>query len=263
MGGILLEIIPDREDMERELALAERYGAVFEYNDFMLPRDLDDEDGCRKKIAFYKSIDRDRSADTMHGAFIDVAVHSDDSLIRSASRTRVRQSMRIAEELGIRGVVFHTGLTPNFYDTTYRDRWLWANVEFWTKVLDEFPGLSVYVENMFDAESRELARLGDAMAEQERFGVCLDYAHAAVFGKGESLRRWHENTIDYVRHVHMNDNDLKDDLHLPVGSGKIDWKKVWGMLKTCGSCPSVLLEVSGWEAQRRSLEYLEAHDLMP
>ena len=34
----ILEIIPDRNDIERTLKLAEEYGAVFEYNDFMVPR---------------------------------------------------------------------------------------------------------------------------------------------------------------------------------------------------------------------------------
>ena len=126
----LYEIIPDIKNISRSLKLAEQYGTVFEYNDFMLPGYLDDREECRRKLIFYKSLGRDCSNDTLHGAFIDISVHSEDSLIRKVSRFRVRQSMEIAQEMGVRGVVFHTGLLASFNDEKYRESWLEANVEF-------------------------------------------------------------------------------------------------------------------------------------
>ena len=151
----LYEIIPDSSNIRRSLDLAEKYGAVFEYNDFMLPGYLDDRAECRRKMIFYKSLGRDCSNDTLHGAFIDISVHSEDSLIRKVSRFRVRQSMEIAQEMGVRGVVFHTGLLASFNDKKYRESWLEANVEFWTDILEEYKNQSVYMENMFDWNSRE------------------------------------------------------------------------------------------------------------
>ena len=112
----LYEIIPDSSNIRRSLDLAEKYGAVFEYNDFMLPGYLDDRAECRRKLIFYKSLGRDCSNDTLHGAFIDISVHSEDSLIRKVSRFRVRQSLEIAQEMGVRGVIFHTGLLASFND---------------------------------------------------------------------------------------------------------------------------------------------------
>ena len=73
----LYEIIPDSSNIRRSLDLAEKYGAVFEYNDFMLPGYLDDRAECRRKLIFYKSLGRDCSNDTLHGAFIDISVHSE------------------------------------------------------------------------------------------------------------------------------------------------------------------------------------------
>ena len=139
----LYEIIPDSSNIRRSLDLAEKYGAVFEYNDFMLPGYLDDRAECRRKMIFYKSLGRDCSNDTLHGAFIDISVHSEDSLIRKVSRFRVRQSMEIAQEMGVRGVVFHTGLLASFNDKKYRESWLEANVEFWTDILEEYKNQSV------------------------------------------------------------------------------------------------------------------------
>lgn len=262
MGNILYEIIPDSSNISRSLKLAEQYGTVFEYNDFMLPTCLDDKDACRRKLIFYKSLGRDCSKDTLHGAFIDISVHSEDSLIRRASRIRVRQSMEIAQELGVRGVVFHTGLLASFNDKKYRDGWLESNVEFWTDILEEYPNQCVYMENMFDWNSTELVRLTKAMKANGRFGICLDYAHAAVFGQEDSPEVWFESTAPYIRHMHINDNDRKKDMHLPLGEGIINWKYFYELMTEYQVSASVLLEMTGWEKQQRSLEYLETNGFL-
>ena len=153
MSRILYEIIPDSKDIDRELVLAAKYGTAFEYNDFMNPDQLDDKEYCRQKIVFYKSLGRNMSNDTLHGAFIDLVVQSTDSLIRDASRKRVYQSMEIAQALGVRGVVFHTGLIPNYKDESYMKSWRDGCVRFWRKVLEDFPEQSVYIENMFDMDA--------------------------------------------------------------------------------------------------------------
>ena len=254
----LYEIIPDSSNIRRSLDLAEKYGAVFEYNDFMLPGYLDDRAECRRKLIFYKSLGRDCSNDTLHGAFIDISVHSEDSLIRKVSRFRVRQSMEIAQEMGVRGVVFHTGLLASFNDKKYRESWLEANVEFWTDILEEYKNQSVYMENMFDWNSRELVQLTKAMQNSDRFGICLDYAHAAVFGQEDSPEIWFQETAPYIRHMHINDNDLVKDMHLPLGDGIIDWNRFFNLMEEYQIEASVLLEMVGWEKQLRSLEYLES-----
>ena len=126
-------IIPKRENIEESLRLSREYHAAFEYNDFFLPNILDDEVKKKEIIDFYKGLDRDRSEDTMHGAFLDVTLHSADDRIREISELRVRQSMEIAKQLGIRGVVFHTNMIANFKDTHYMKRWVDTNADFYKK----------------------------------------------------------------------------------------------------------------------------------
>ena len=255
-------IIPDIQNIGQAMELSEKYGTVFEYNDFMLPGQLDDAGECRRKTDFYRSLDRDRSGDTLHGAFLDITVHSDDPLIREASKKRIYPSMRVAEELGIRGVVFHTGLVANFYVPYYRRGWLDRNIAFWTETLEDFPGQEIYIENMFDQEADSLAELGKAMAGHGRFGVCLDYGHACAFGGADSIGRWMEELAPYIRHMHINDNDLKDDLHLPVGDGAIDWQQFGCLRRKYQIQSSVLLEVGGYAAQKRSLEYIRENHIL-
>ncbi len=258
----IIGIIPDVCDIKRTMKLAEEYGAVFEYNDFMLPQQLDQTDECRKKVDFYRKLDRDRSEDTLHGAFLDITVHSQDAMIREISRKRIYQSLRIAEDLEIRGVVFHTELIANYHSPSYRERWLEKNTEFWSRALEDFPGLEIYMENMFDEDEKSMAELGRVMESNKRFGICLDYAHAAVFGTDIPLDCWVRELAPYIRHMHINDNDLKDDLHLPVGQGKIDWQQFHDLTERYQINASILLEINGYQAQKESLEYIRENHIL-
>ena len=255
-----ISIIPQRDNIEESLRLSREYNAAFEYNDFFLPFVLDDEAKKKEIIDFYKGLDRDRSEDTMHGAFLDVTLHSSDDRIREVSELRVRQSMEIAKELGIRGVVFHTNMIANFKDAVYMKKWVESNAAFYKKLLKEYPGIYVFVENMFDFDPDMLLSLAQEMAEEEYFGICLDYAHATI-SKVEA-KEWFEVLKPYMKHMHINDNDLSNDLHMALGTGKINYKELKELLESSGIEPSILVEVSKLEDQEASLVYMKSEGLL-
>ena len=250
-----ISIIPQRDNMEESLRLSKEYNANFEYNDFFLPFVMDDEEKKKELIDFYKSIDRDRSEDTMHGAFLDVTLHSADDRIREVSELRVRQSMEIAKELGIRGVVFHTNMIANFKDAVYMKKWVDTNAAFYKKLLQEYPGIYVFVDNMFDFDPDMLLALAKEMENEPRFGICLDYAHATI-SKVEA-KKWFEVLKPYIKHMHINDNDMKNDLHMAIGTGNINYKELKELLESCETEPSILVEVSKLEDQEASLVYMK------
>ena len=107
-------IIPDRNDFENTFALQKEYNLGFEYNDFYIPKILDDEIELKNTIDYYKNLSSKPEYCTLHGAFFDVTVFSDDAKIYEVSDYRVEQSLKVASELGVKGVVFHTNYTPNF-----------------------------------------------------------------------------------------------------------------------------------------------------
>lgn len=258
MGRI--HFIPDRDRIEESVAHAERYNACFEYNDFMEPNVYLDKEKAREIIDFYKQIDRDRTNDTLHGAFYDVTVHSTDEDIRKISKTRIYQSLDIARELGVKGVIFHTNFIPNFRLDYYRECWLKRNVDFYTKACMEYKDLEIYVENMFDEDYDMLLMLAKQMKEIPNFGVCLDYAHAASFG--ENPVKWLEELMPYIKHMHINDNDLRDDLHLAIGNGQIDWSEFFSTVKRLNYDSSMLIEVKELENQETSIRYLKDNNLI-
>lgn len=247
-------IIPQLDKLDESLRLAEEYGFGFEYNDFFSPEVLDDERLKDELISRYKGHELPDYC-TMHGDFFDVLIFSGDSKIRGISELRIRQSLDTARLLGVKGAVFHTNHNPALTADSYINGWQSANESFWRRILPEYRDLQIYMENMFDDSPDMLAELARRLSGEENFGVCFDYAHAVIYGS--DIRGWTRSLSPYVRHIHINDNDLKNDLHLAVGGGKIDWNEFKARLDSeLSGASSVLIETSSIEDQRRSAEFL-------
>jgi sugar phosphate isomerase/epimerase len=248
-------IVPDFERREESARLAAEYTAGFEYNDFFLPYVYQNDAEIERRISGYKALDRDRSNDTLHGAFLDVVVSSDDAYIAEYSKKRLRQSMEIARKLSVKGVVFHSGLVPGVTSTVYLNNWLSRQEAFYRELCEAYPELTVYMENTQESGPELLLPLIEKMSDCQNFKVCLDYAHAAI--SKTPVEEWITELAPYIAHMHVNDNDLKADLHLVPGEGKIDW---WQFDRLTGTIneASVLVELGGVERQRQTLEYLTA-----
>lgn len=258
-----LYCIPKLEQIQDFTRFAREYDAGFEYNDFFLPSVLDAPDRIQDIIDLYRSLERDRSEDTLHGVFLDMCVNSADSRIFAATDLRIHQSMDIAASLGVKAVIFHTNHIPNFRLKSYRLEWLDKNESYWRALLSEYPHLSVYLENMFDEEPELLVRLAAHMANEPRFAVCLDLAHA--FLSGTPVEDWCSALAPYVRHLHINDNDGVEDTHCPVGSCSFPWEVYRNFLASLRpeKRPSVLIEVRSYEDLTKSVAYMKENKLYP
>lgn len=256
-----LYCIPSLLQLEEYMEFSEKYQAGFEYNEFFIPDLLDDATAVERVIKQYMGTGRDCGKDTLHGAFLDVCVNSADARIFAVSDFRVRQSMDIARKMGLNAVVFHTNYIVNFRLQSYIDTWLDRNEEYWRRILRDYPEQNIFMENMFDDAPTLLAELAKRMADEERFAVCLDTAHAMI--SGSPLEPWLTGLKPYVGHVHINDNNGTEDLHQAVGSGIFEWEVFDRWIRSFHDKPSVLLEVRGLEDLYRSVDYMEANKIYP
>lgn len=252
-----VSFIPEYERLRESVAIAQKYNARFEYNDFYLPSVYNDEEEVDRRVRAYLSCGRDTAMDTMHGVFLDMTVHSSDPNIAAYSQKCIRQSMEIGKRLGVEGVVFHTGLIAGFKEQRYASNWLSVNMDFFSMICDKYREINVYMENMFDRDEELLCQLADLMKDVPNFGICLDYAHAAISDVAPTV--WLERCAPYIKHMHINDNDLVNDLHLPLGKGKINWQKFYKELRklyengNLKELPSILLELKSLEAFEESI----------
>ncbi len=250
-----LLIIPDINDMEASLELANKNSLGLEYNDFFNPAVLNDDDKGQELLDEYAKHTLPEYC-TFHGAFYDIIPFSMDDEIREISLRRIEQSIEYAIKLGAKGVVFHTNYNPFLNTPKYIEVWIEQNVAIWREILNNHPDISIYLENMFDTTPDIMVELSKRLCECPNYGVCLDYAHAAL--TKVDPEEWAQKLGPYIKHIHINDNDLISDLHLAWGDGKIDRNGFYSSYDKYMDGATILIETSSLENKIRSLEVLKA-----
>lgn len=253
MGEFL--VVSKLNTIEQHLALVKEYGVAFEINDFFEPNLLDSGEELEYAIETYERLGVPLGS-TMHGVFYDIVPFSNDPEIQKVARVRMEQSVEIARRLGIKGVVFHTNVNPLLTSDGYERRVVSGCVEVLSQLLEAYPGMEIYLENMFEDTPAILEEISKELSCYDNYGVCLDYAHIHVYGKAVSREEWIRRLGPFIRHVHINDNDLVRDLHQVVGDGNIDWNEFKDFYLSHFKDCTVLIETTDPEDQRHSLNYL-------
>ena len=247
-------IIPDRLEMEETLALTKSYSLGFEYNDFISPDVLDDEGEVQRICEMYKMHPLPEFC-TIHGTFFDVIPCSPDARIREISNMRIEQSLKAAIKIGASAVIFHTNYNPFLNSKDYIEKWTNQNATFWSSILEKYSNINIYLENMFDLTPNILEKLSEQLCNYDNYGVCLDFAHAVLSTTHPKI--WAEHLGKYIKHIHINDNDLISDLHLAWGKGKIDRRMFYDCYEKYMQGASVLIETSSMKNRIESLEKLK------
>ncbi|MBE5926411.1 MAG: sugar phosphate isomerase/epimerase [Lachnospiraceae bacterium] len=247
-------IIPDINNLDEDIKLADKYSLGFEYNDFFYPDVLDNKDKLNEIVAKYKN-NKIPGYSTVHGAFFDVIPFSIDSKIRQVSMLRIEQSIDVAKQLGAKAVVFHTNYNPFLNSVAYVESWIKENIKIWYDIIKNNPDINIYIENMFDVTPDIMLKLGEGLSVHNNFGICLDYAHASLGKVAPYI--WAEKLGKFVKHIHINDNDLVSDLHLAWGKGKINRELFYESYEKYMSDATVLIETSLMENKLYSIEVLK------
>lgn len=155
-----------------------------------------------------------------------------------------RRSIRTAHALGVPWVVFHPTNISVGGGEPLREV-LRCNVDFYRKLLPvmEETGVGIALENIFDwpapgetgifrriycANPEELAELLTSL-DHPLFGACWDTGHGHRQGlyQAPSIRMLGQ----WLRTLHVQDNNGKHDQHLLPFLGTIDWDEVMSTLK--------------------------------
>lgn len=89
--------------------------------------------------------------------------------------------------------------------------------------------------------------LGPALDAITKLGLTLDIGHGQLLTACNTAHEFASRYPERIRHVHAHDNrggnSPRDDLHLPIGQGTIDFTAILGRLKSCGFDGTITLEV--------------------
>jgi sugar phosphate isomerase/epimerase len=104
-------------------------------------------------------------------------------------------------------------------------------------------GITVCLENL----SENADHLTEVFAAVPALNLTLDLGHAELLSKENTSFGFLEKCPDRIQHIHLHDNhggtSPDDDLHLPVGEGKIDFQKIFQRLHAVDYKGTMTLEL--------------------
>lgn len=161
--------------------------------------------------------------------------------IRAAAIAEMERTFPVFAAVGVSLVNIH----PDHGQRTVgisRDDCLRWNVEAFAALAPRAAAhsLRLMVENVPGAYET-VAQFGALLDADVRLGWHFDIAHAQVRGNRahDFLTAFGERLV----HVHLSDNTGREDSHLPLGGGRLDWKRLVRAVKRAGYDGTVTLEV--------------------
>lgn len=210
----------------------------------------------REKVSILNNIRKSYSLEfTVHAPFAGINIALPSKPLLNATLKRLKESIVCASALECRIWVFHPGLRTgisNFYPGED-----WARNTESIRMLFRFAndhGVEAALENVMDPsvmeDHKDLERFyGEVDVD---IGLVFDTGHANITGE---LQSYLNDLGGKIVHVHAHDNFGKNDQHLGIGYGNIDWKKVLDLLRKASYDRVVVIE--SVEHIEESVERLE------
>lgn len=200
----------------------------------------------QQKEELLRTLDRCKMGLICHlPTFVSTADFTDS--LRETSLNEVLESLEVAADLRPLKVVLHPSYIAGLgvFVMDQARQYALKSLEAIVEKADQL-GICLCIENMFP-RSHSLVDPEDFVAVFERFStlkLTLDTGHAHIERKGgKKTLDFIERFYDRIGHIHANDNFGKEDNHLPIGAGSIDFVKIIKALKGIGYDETVTLEV--------------------
>lgn len=184
---------------------------------------------------------------SLHGPFLDLKPSSPDLLIRKVSYRRYLKTMKIAAELDMDYIIFHSQINPYLNEPSLIRLNNSQSKEFWDKLLKEanYEG-TILIENIFEETPKMLKEYIKAI-DRSNIKVNLDIGHARL-GKVD-LEEWILELGEYIEYMHLHSNDGAHDKHNELSKEEVD--NLYYLLKKYKLNPVLSLE---YDVENLSLE---------
>lgn len=192
---------------------------------------------------------------TIHAPFMDVWPGAIDEDVRRLSLEHMQKIMDLASAWKSFLVVMHFNYDPIYYRQHFQ-RWLNRAAEFYQILLRESDGPLIALENIAEPTPYIALQLVKKI-DRPRLIHCFDIGHHNVFAR-IPLEEW----LFYLAprrhiHFHFHDNSGRNDDHLAMGHGSIDWRAAKAAISGL-DCPfSITLEPHSLDILRTSVTYFK------
>ncbi len=194
---------------------------------------------------------------TLHAPYLDLSPGSLDSAVRALTKRRFHQVLELVPIFKPQTVVCHTGYDHKRYWGS-KDAWIEKSQALWIWLSEEIKKEEslLMLENVYEQSPQEFLDVYEGLRGQH-VGFCLDTGHMAAFSIVD-LPTWLQSLGEHIKQLHLHDNLGKQDDHLALGKGQIDFRLLFKYLQGRKSDPPIItIEPHREEDLWPSLEYLE------
>lgn len=198
-----------------------------------------------RRVAILKDIKESYNMKfSVHAPFADINIASPSNSVLKAMLKRLESSMRLASLLEAYVWVFHPGLKTGvsmFYPgEDWKQNCKTARLLY--KIAKKY-SLEIAIENVpepYPFLMKSVEDFDKFYGEvSEPIGLVLDIGHSNINGQTE---RFLKAFADIIVHIHAHDNNGKDDLHLGIGYGTVNWYRFTSLLREISYNKVVVVE---------------------
>jgi len=186
----------------------------------------------KRRIAYIKDLSSSYGLRlVVHAPFNNINACAVNPSIRRASIKELSRCFTRASMLESELVVVHLGLDSPI--SLFKPGFSWKVCIRSAKELLRLAsqhGVQIAFENLTKGTGmlKNVEEVASLVKSVDGVKLSFDIGHANLVGQ---VRDFLERFLDIMVHAHIHDNDGKQDLHLPVGEGTIDWSYALPMLK--------------------------------
>ncbi len=191
---------------------------------------------------------------TVHLPFYGLNLGCFDRWIADYSEQTLREGIDFCRAVGASRAVSHTTI-PAYLGEDAVPKWADRFLEKMIR-LEEYAAqnrVTVVWENTYEGDFVLFDSMIRAYSEVV---FCLDVGHGHCFAKrpiADFVERWGKR----IRHLHLHDNDGREDRHWPIGKGTIDFEEVVTLLpRTAADTIVFELDADDFRESRSRIERL-------
>ena len=162
-------------------------------------------------------------------------------ILRDKFLPRIKSLMEISRQLEINKATLHFWIDKRWAPAEL----IRGKLEILSRIVDygnDF-GITVCIENL----SERSDSFAPAFEAIPGLRMTLDIGHAQLLAKQNTSFRFIEDYFSRITHIHAHDNNggtsVKDDLHLALGEGSVDYKAIIKSLVDKGYDSTITMEV--------------------
>lgn len=189
---------------------------------------------------------------TVHGPYVDINPGAADEDKRMRAVERYSQVFEAARVLKPKNIVLHAGYSERTFKGD-AGLWLEQSLKTWPRFAKEAEdiGTTIAAENIFEKTPHTLKTLVRRI-NSPNFRLCIDSGHLNVFSK-VPVEEWFKELGPFIAEVHLHDNNGRNDDHMPLGKGSIDFPSFFKYIDAYAEGPVYTIEPHGEDAIREGL----------